>query len=330
MTGASGLIPTGAAPQQRIDPMEILRSLGWGQSSGGGGMQTIDRSPEIRGRYKEMRDRAAGRHDFAGKQLGQMYGQLQGAYKDLPEIAQQRFQIAQEAGTEQSARLIEAATSRINEEAASRAAQAAELGIEPMEMSKLNEEADYQSGQIGQTAANWGGMMGALSASEQTRGQVAYEGALGMETWAKQDLLTRYQNYLSMLDEAESQELMGAIQMIAGGGGGGGSASRIPSGIVEALMMESFYQNGILQDPRLASTPEEQTFIERKNSTYKYFGVTDRDISLIQGIIMNGGSYQQYLAEGGNALGVEAAKELGIVIPAWFYEPSGSSRSGRR
>ncbi len=307
--------------------MEILRSLGWGQSSGGGA-QTIDRSPEIRGRYEDMRKRAGGRYDFAGQQLGQMYGQLQGAYKDLPEMAQQRFQIAQEAGTEQSARLIEAATSRINEEAAQRASQAAELGIEPMQMTELNQEADYQSGQIGQTSANWGGMMGALSASEQTRGQVAYEGALGMETWAKQDLLTRYQNYLSMLDEAESQELMGAIQMIGGGGGGGG-ASKVPSGVVEALMMESFYQNGILQDPRTAKNAEEQTFVERKNELYKYYGVSERDISLLQGVIQTNGNYNQYLAEGGNPLGVEAAKELGIPIPSWFYERGSTPRRGR-
>jgi hypothetical protein len=204
---------------------------------------------------------------------------------------------------------MEETAARVNEEAAARAAQAAELGIDPTAMEDLTETVDYQTGEMGRTGANWSGLMGALSASEQTRGQLAYEGALDTGVMAKQDLLSRYNDYLEMLDANESQELMGAIEQVAVGSGR--SPSNLPAGIVESLMMESFYKNGIIERPGSGEPQGRQ------------LDVTDEDLrQLGQELTTPGGSYQRYLENGGNLAALEAAKELGWTIPSSFMQPS--------
>jgi hypothetical protein len=224
---------------------------------GGGGVRTIDNRPQVRERYNTMRDRAEGRYGSARADVGQLYDQLATAYQGLPEQAARRFEVATEGATDQTERLMQETAARVNEEAAARAAQAAELGIDPTAMEDLNETVDYQTGEMGRTGANWSGLMGALSTSEQTRGQLAYEGALDTGVMAKEDLLSRYNDYLEMLDANESQELMGAIQQVAAGSGR--SAANLPAGILEALFLEEFYNTGI-SDGTINSADDTSSF----------------------------------------------------------------------
>jgi hypothetical protein len=313
MTGAAMGAPVNYGAQ--IDPMEVLAALGWGQDSGGGGVRTIDNRPQVRDRYNAMREQAEGRYGSARVDMGQLYDQLAAAYQGLPEQAARRFQVASEGATDQTERLMQETAARVNEEAAARAAQAAELGIDPTAMEDLTETVDYQTGEMGRTGANWSGLMGALSASEQTRGQLAYEGALDTGVMAKQDLLSRYNDYLAMLDERESQELMGAIQQVATGSGR--SAANLPAGVVESLMMESFYQAGIIQRPGSGESGGRQ------------LDVTDEDLrKLSQELKKPGGTYQNYLENGGSLAAIEAAKDLGWTIPSWFMQPSVSVTPG--
>ena len=315
-TGAAWGAPVNYGPKQ-IDPMEVLASLGYFDQGGGGGVRTIDNRPQVRDRYNAMREQAAGRYGSSRADMTQLYDQYASALQGLPEQASRRFQVASEGATDQTERLMQETAARVNEEAAARAAQAAELGIDPNAMEDLTETVDYQTGEMGRTGANWSGLMGALSASEQTRGQLAYEGALDTGVMAKQDLLSRYNDYLEMLDANESQELMNAIQQVATGSGR--SAANLPAGIVESLMMESFYQSGIIERPGSGEFENPQV------------DVTDEDLrKLSQELAKPGGSYQNYLQNEGGSLAAYkyATEQLGWTIPSWFMEPSLSVTPG--
>jgi hypothetical protein len=277
-------------------------------SGGGGGVRTIDNRPQVRDRYNAMREQAEGRYGSARADVGQLYDQLAAAYQGLPEQAARRFEVASEGATDQTERLMQETAARVNEEAAARAAQAAELGIDPTPMEDLTETVDYQTGEMGRTGANWSGLMGALSASEQTRGQLAYEGALDTGVMAKEDLLSRYNDYLEMLDANESQELMGAIQQVATGSGS--SAAKLPASILEALFLNKFYESGILQQPESVE-PEGQ-----------FSNVTQGDIDLLLNVIKEGGNITMFLGAGGNNQAIEAAKAQGYTVPSSFMEPS--------
>jgi hypothetical protein len=314
MTRAAWGSPANYGPQP-IDPMEALAALGYFDQGSPGGVRTIDNRPQVRERYDQMRSQAEGRYGRARGDLGQLYDQLASAYQGLPEQAAERFRIASEGGTAETERLIAAATARVNEEAAQRAAQAAELGIDPMEMTELNEAADYGSEQIGRTGANWSGLMGALSTSEQTRGQIAYEGAMDTGVMAKQDLLNRYQDYLQMLDQQESQELMNAIQQVAYSGGT--SAAKLPAGIVEALMMESFRQSGILPRDEQPTGPD-------------FSSVGQQDIDMLYSIMQGGGDLGTFYAQGGNPLTPQYLQQQGWTIPGSFNTLYGGMGSGSR
>ena len=316
MTGAAMSAPVNYGPQ--IDPMEVLRTLGWGQSSGGG-VRTIDNRPQVRERYNAMREQAGGRYGSAQADMNQLYDQYASALQGLPEQAARRFEVASEGATGQTERLMQETAARVNEEAAARAAQAAELGIDATPMEDLTETVDYQTGEMGRTGANWSGLMGALSASEQTRGQLAYEGALDTGVMAKQDLLSRYNDYLEMLDANESQELMGAIQQVATGSGS--SAANLPAGVVESLMMESFYQAGIMERPG-SGEGGPMDFNSQLQQVSAQYGVAPADIDLLIDTVTNDGNYSMYLKSGGNPRAVEAAKALGYTIPSTFMNPS--------
>jgi hypothetical protein len=276
---------------------------------GGGGVRTIDNRPQVRDRYNAMRQQAEQRYGSSRADMGQLYDQLAAAYQGLPEQAARRFEVASEGATGQTERLMQETAARVNEEAAARAAQAAELGIDPTAMEDLTETVDYQTGEMGRTGANWSGLMGALSASEQTRGQLAYEGALDTGVMAKQDLLSRYNDYLEMLDANESQELMGAIQQVAVSSGR--SAANLPASILEALFLEEFYKTGVLQRPDPELEPEGQ------------FGdVSQGDIDFLLNTIAEGGNITMFLQNNGNNKAIEAAKALGYTVPSTFMNPS--------
>ena len=313
MTRAAWGSPANYGPQP-IDPMEALAALGYFDQGSPGGVRTIDNRPQVRERYDQMRSQAEGRYGRASGDLGQLYDQLASAYQGLPEQAAERFRIASEGGTAETERLIAAATARVNEEAAQRASQAAELGIDPMEMTELNEAADYGSEQIGRTGANWSGLMGALSTTEQTRGQLAYEGALDTGVMAKQDLLNRYQDYLQMLDQQESQELMNAIQQVAYSSGT--SAPKLPSGVVEALMMNAFKKSGIL--------PEDE---QQEPMGPDFSSVSPQDIDMLYSILQQGQGLQHFYAQGGNPLTVQYLQQQGWTIPSNFNNQYGGALS---
>jgi hypothetical protein len=280
-----------------------------GGGGGGGGVRTIDNRPQVRDRYNAMREQAEGRYGSSRADMGQLYDQLAAAYQGLPEQAAQRFAVASEGATGQTERLMQETAARVNEEAAARAAQAAELGIDPTAMEDLTETVDYQTGEMGRTGANWSGLMGALSASEQTRGQLAYEGALDTGVMAKQDLLSRYNDYLEMLDANESQELMGAIQQVATGSGS--SAPKLPASILEALFLDKFYETGILERPEPEVEPEGQ-----------FSDVPQGDIDFLLDVIAQDGNISMFLGAGGNNKAIEAAKALGYTVPSTFLQPS--------
>jgi hypothetical protein len=284
-------------------------ALLFGGGGGGGGVRTIDNRPQVRDRYNAMREQAEGRYGSSRADMGQLYDQLASAYQGLPEQAARRFEVASEGATGQTERLMQETAARVNEEAAARAAQAAELGIDPSPMEDLTETVDYQTGEMGRTGANWSGLMGALSASEQTRGQLAYEGALDTGVMAKQDLLSRYNDYLEMLDERESQELMGAIQQVAVSGGS--SAPKLPASILEALFLDKFYETGILQRPEPEVEPEGQ-----------FSDVSQEDIDFLLDVIAQDGNISMFFEAGGNNKAIEAAKSLGYTVPSTFMQPS--------
>lgn len=275
---------------------------------GGGGVRTIDNRPQVRERYNAMREQAEGRYGSARADMGQLYDQLAAAYQGLPEQAARRFEVATEGATDQTERLMQETAARVNEEAAARAAQAAELGIDPTAMEDLTETVDYQTGEMGRTGANWSGLMGALSTSEQTRGQLAYEGALDTGVMAKEDLLSRYNDYLEMLDANESQELMGAIQQVSTGSGR--SPANMPAGVLEALFLESFYESGILQRPE-SDAPVDQ-----------FSDVPQGDIDFLLDVIAQGGNITMFLQNSGNNRAIEAAKAQGYTVPSTFLQPS--------
>lgn len=322
--GQTGTVRPGKAQEQALNRLQnryqsydqnmaqwqdqARNALLFGGGGGGGGVRTIDNRPQVRDRYNTMREQAGGRYSSAQADIGQLYDQLAAAYQGLPEQAAQRFEVASEGATAQTERLMQETAARVNEEAAARAAQAAELGIDATPMEDLNETVDYQTGEMGRTGANWSGLMGALSASEQTRGQLAYEGALDTGVMAKQDLLSRYNDYLEMLDANESQELMGAIQQVATGSGR--SAPNLPASILEALFLNKFYESGILQQPESVE-PEGQ-----------FGNVSQGDIDLLLDVIKEGGNISLFLGAGGNNLAIEAAKAQGYTIPSSFMNPS--------
>ena len=122
-----------------------------------------------------------------------------------------------------------------------------------------------------------------------------------------------------MLDANESQELMVAIEQVSVGSGR--SPSNQPAGIVESLMMESFYQNGIIERPG-SGEGGAMDFDSQLQQVSAQYGVAPADIDLLIDTITQDGNYSMYLKANGNPRAVAAAKALGYTIPSTFMDRS--------
>ncbi len=240
-----------SAEEQRMAELAaILEALGLGGGGGGGGY--YDPRPEIQAQYQAQRDKAATRKGEVSGEYTKLYGQLADAYKPLEAQTGQRYQQAAAQSAAGSQELINATQSRINEEAAKRAAAYAELGIEgPQatagEATGQAAEAQNAMGNLSQISGNWAGLMGAQQQAEQGRNQLDYTGAVDAGTLAQEQLTRNYNAFLDNLALQEQADLASAQPSYSGGGGGGGGSS-IPSGIQSALWNEYFTGLGLLPE----------------------------------------------------------------------------------
>jgi hypothetical protein len=233
---AGGGTSSGGDSRMSID--ELLAILGLGGGGGGGGSY-YDPRPAIREQYQSQRDMAARRKGETGAELEKIYSNLASAYKPVAASTAQRYTDASNAAQAGSQGLINATQQRINEEAAKRAAAYAELGIQGPsaqagESTGQAAEAQYGMGNLGNTAANWGGLLGAQSAAEQGRNNLDYTGAVDSGTLAQAELNRNYNSYLDRLGSEEAAALAGAQPSYSGGGGGGGGSS-LPSAVQNIL-----------------------------------------------------------------------------------------------
>lgn len=257
----SGLFPGGnktQAPQSIAKPgeqaggdqfqglslEEIMALLGIGGGGGGGG---YDPRPGIRDQYAQQRESAARRKGETSTELGNIYTGLANAYKPISAQTQQRYTDAGNAAQAGSQGLISATQARINEEAAKRAAAFGELGIagpagQEGASTGVAAEAEYNMGNLSNTAANWGGLLGAQGQAERGRNDLDYTGAVDSGALAQDQLTRNYNAYLDNLGAQEAQALAGAVPS---GGGGGGGGSSLPAGVQNLLWGNALQQMGI-------------------------------------------------------------------------------------
>lgn len=238
-----------AEAQRLAAILELLGLTGGG--GGGGGGSYYDPRPEIQAQYQAQRDKAATRKGEVSGEYTKLYGQLADAYKPLEAETQQRYQQAAAASAAGSEGLINATQSRINEEAAKRAAAYAELGIEgPQatagEATGQAAEAQNAMGNLSQISGNWAGLMGAQQQAEQGRNKLDYTGAVDAGTLAQEQLSRNYNAFLDNLALQEQADLAGAQPSYSGGGGGGGGGSSLPSGVQSALWNEYLTSMGLI------------------------------------------------------------------------------------
>lgn len=224
---------------------EIMALLGLGGGGGGGG--GYDPRPGIREQYAQQRDSAARRKGETSTELGNIYTGLANAYKPISAQTQQRYTDAGNAAQAGSQGLISATQARINEEAAKRAAAFGELGIagpagQEGASTGVAAEAEYNMGNLSNTAANWGGLLGAQGQAERGRNDLDYTGAVDSGALAQDQLTRNYNAYLDNLGAQEAQALAGAVPS---GGGGGGGGSSLPAGVQNLLWGNALQQMGI-------------------------------------------------------------------------------------
>lgn len=229
---------------QGLSLEEIMALLGLGGGGGGGG---YDPRPGIREQYQQQRDAAARRKGETSTELGNIYTNLANAYKPISAQTQQRYTDASNAAQAGSQNLINSTQARINEEAAKRAAAFGELGIagpagQEGASPTAAAEAQYNMGNLSNTAANWGGLLGAQGQAERGRNELDYTGAVDSGTLA-QDQLTR--NYNAYLDNLGAQEAQALASAVPSGGGGGGGGSSLPAGVQNLLWGNALQQMGI-------------------------------------------------------------------------------------
>jgi hypothetical protein len=218
-----------------------------------GGSAGYDMSPAIRAQYQAMRDKASLRRGESETKLGELYGKLQESYKDLPQQTNQRYGAAIQGAQTGANQLMDSTRARIDSEAAQRAAAFAELGLgNNGQLSQSQGEMERGVGDVQNTAANWGGLLGAQQQSQVTRDNLNYTGAADAGTLAKEDLMRRYNAYLDNLEGQEQQALSSP------GVRGGGSAGKLvnTSGISESAYNKAVEQQminaGILPAPTSA------------------------------------------------------------------------------
>lgn len=178
-----------------------------------GGSAGYDNRGAVAAYFDQMRQQAESQYGGAQTDLTQVYDQLANMIEPMAAQTAAAYDDAIGAGADQSEALIAATQERISSEAATRAAAFAELGISGGgELSDTAMEAERGMSDIGANAANWGGLMGAFSTGQQSRMNQDYVGAGDAKVMAIEDLVSRYQDYLRMLDQSETDQMATAYQ----------------------------------------------------------------------------------------------------------------------
>jgi hypothetical protein len=216
---------------------------GWQMSGGGGG---YDRRDEVRDQYNTMRNSATTGRDETRTRLEDLYAQLAQSYAGQADQTKQRYNDAIGASQAGSNQLINETRARIDQEAAQRNAMYAQMGIsggDPFSQSRA--QAERGIGDIGNTSANWSGLLGAQQQAQMTRDNQSYLGAKDQGTISLDDMQRRYDAYNRQLDAQEQQALMGAYQ--PGSGGGMVNTSGISDDLYNQVMMQGLQDEGVLR-----------------------------------------------------------------------------------
>lgn len=252
--GAPGAAAQLAASGQRVgvvDPLEALLNKydqSWQMGGGGGG---YDNRQAVRDQYNTMRNSATTGRDETRTRLEDLYAQLAQSYAGQADQTKQRYGDAIAASQAGSNQLIGDTRARIDQEAAQRNAMYAQMGIgggDPFSQSQA--QAERGIGDIGNTAANWNGLMGAQQQAQMTRDNQSYLGAKDQGTISLDDMQRRYDAYNRQLDAQEQQALMGAYQ--PGSGGSMVNTSGMSPALYEKLQEQYLINNHYLpgqQDP---------------------------------------------------------------------------------
>lgn len=233
-----------AANAPRATPNDPLRDImsqyenGWQMQGGSGG---YDMSPAIRAQYQSMRDAAATRQNQSNVDLTALYANLQKSYEGMPAQTNQRYGAAIQGAQAGSNQLIDDTRARIDSEAAQRASAFAELGLgNDGSLSQSQGQMERGVGDIANTAANWGGLLGAQQQGQVTRDNLNYTGAADAGVLAKEDLLRRYNSYLDNVSMQEQQAL--SAPGVRGGGSAGSmvNTSGISSKIYDRAQMDGY------------------------------------------------------------------------------------------
>ena len=247
--GETVVSPQGATPEPTWND-----TWGWLSERGPntGGSAGYDNRGAVAAYFDQMRQQAATQYGGAQTDLTQVYDQLASMIQPMAAQTAAAYGDAIGAGADQSEALIAATQERINAEAATRAAAFAELGISGGgELSDTAMEAERGMSDIGANAANWGGLMGAFSTGQQSRMNQDYVGAGDAKVMAIEDLVSRYQDYLRMLDQSETDQMATAYQPGSAGTPGKMQWEQLGS-TGNKLLEQSMVEAGLLPGP----TPE--------------------------------------------------------------------------
>jgi hypothetical protein len=218
----------------------------WMQTGG----SSWDNSQQIRDEYQQQRDQAAGRQSGAESDISRLYADLASSYEPLAGQTQQRYQQLIGQSNAGSAGLVDSTTQRINQEAANRAAMYAQMGVGGSGVSSLAQnQAERGLGDIQNTAANWGGLLGAQQGAEVNRNNVDLQGARDQGVLSQEDLKRRYQSFLDQLQLQETQ----ALNQPGVSGSSAGSwvnTSGVPESVLNQLYLQDMYNRGALTPPR--------------------------------------------------------------------------------
>ena len=219
-----------------------------------GGTPGYDNRASVAAYYQDLKNQAEGRYGQARGDIGRTYDELAAMYEPMAAATAAAYDDAIAGGASESEALIAATQERINSDAAMRAAQYGELGIDVTPDSEVAAEAERGMSNIGAAQSEWSGLMGALSTAAQNRFQSDYLGAGETKAMAQADLVNAYQNYLNTLQAEETQAMQGAYQP-----GSAGTPQMLIDTLPTAIQTELYRQNlieqGLLPDPNANMDP---------------------------------------------------------------------------
>jgi len=219
-----------------------------------GGTPGYDNRASVAAYYQNIKNQAEGRYGQARSDIGQAYDQLAAMYEPMAAATAAAYNDAIAGGASESEALIAATQERINTEAAMRATQYGDLGIDVTPDSEVAAEAERGMSNIGAAQSEWSGLMGALSTAAQQRFQSDYLGAGETKAMAQTDLVNAYQNYLNTLQAEETQAMAGAYQP-----GSAGTPQTLidtlPTAIQSDLYRQMMINQGLLPDPNANVDP---------------------------------------------------------------------------